>query len=318
MVKKIKANSAGFIMASELSLEEWLSLLGTNKWKKVLPNNCFPTDKHREEYLSQVNNPTEKEFKNLARCFLNQSGYYGQDPVTRIIENYGAEAILKGDFRTEFDRRSLSKDSFPWEGITWILDLLPNQPLDAIAATRAYLRAHYGYFTDNMIWGHHDVVDIIQSRYKVMAKYSCFISYGAPDEDFARKLYTSLTQAGVEAFFFPINATPGRRLHKEMREGVNQYDRIILICSKGSLNRPGFLNELTETLQREARDGGKEYMIPIRLDNYVFTNWAPEDAQLAQAVRDRVVADFSEALEDDEKYNEALEKLITALSQPMI
>jgi hypothetical protein len=102
-----------------------------------------------------------------------------------------------------------------------------------------------------------------------------------------------------------------------MREGVNQYDRIILICSKASLNRPGVLNELTETLQREAREGGKDYLIPIRLDDYVFTDWAPVDPQLMQAVRDRVVADFTGTLDNKLKYKTALSKLIAALEKPL-
>jgi hypothetical protein len=109
---------------------------------------------------------------------------------------------------------------------------------------------------------------------------------------------------------------PGKKLHKVMRDGVNQYDRIILICSKGSLNRPGVLNELTETLQREAREGGKEYLIPIRLDNYLFKGWAPADTLLAQTVRDRVVADFRGTKNNTDKYKAALTRLVTALEQP--
>ncbi len=54
------------------------------------------------------------------------------------------------------------------------------------------------------------------------------------------------------------------------RVGVNGHDRVILVCSKSSLQRPGVLNELEETLQREARDGGNAYLIPVRLDDFVI------------------------------------------------
>jgi len=100
-----------------------------------------------------------------------------------------------------------------------------------------------------------------------------------------------------------------------MRDGVNQHDRVILVCSKVSLDRPGVLNEIMETLQREARDGGKEYLIPITLDDHVFSCWKPEDPGVAQAIRDRVVADFRGADTDTAKFDEGVMRLIAALKK---
>lgn len=144
---------------------------------------------------------------------------------------------------------------------------------------------------------------------------STFISYGGPDSAFAQKLNDALLKNGVTTFFFPENAEPGKKLHRVMREGVNQHERIILICSKSSLLRPGVLNEINETLQREARDGGKEYLIPITLDDYVFDGWDPSDPGLALAIRDRVVADFRGAVDDLDKFNTKLRQLVSALKK---
>jgi hypothetical protein len=121
---------------------------------------------------------------------------------------------------------------------------------------------------------------------------STFISYGAPDETFATALRDELQKNGVKTFLFRDDAVPGQKLHRMMSDGVNRYDRVILVCSKASLNRPGVLNEIEETLQREARDGGAVYLIPIRLDDYVFKGWSPTTGNIARAVRDRVVGDF--------------------------
>lgn len=142
---------------------------------------------------------------------------------------------------------------------------------------------------------------------------STFISYGGPDTDFAQKVNDALLKNGVTTFFFAKDALPGRKLHRLMREGVNQYDRVILVCSKASLDRPGVLNEISETLQREARDGGKEYLIPITLDDYIFSGWKPEDPGVAQAIKDRVVADFKGADAAPAKFNDGLLRLIAAL-----
>lgn len=142
---------------------------------------------------------------------------------------------------------------------------------------------------------------------------SIFISYGHPDEAIARKLYEALHRNGVTTFFFPKYAKPGEKLHRLMRKGVNEHDRVILVCSRHSLDRKDVLNEIEEILAREARDGGASYLLPIRLDDYVFTGWKPPNADVAQAVRDRVVVDFEGADKNDAKFQAGLQKLIRAL-----
>jgi hypothetical protein len=144
---------------------------------------------------------------------------------------------------------------------------------------------------------------------------STFISYGSPDEPFARKLYEALHRNGVTTFFFAEHAVPGDKLHRMMRKGVNEHDRVILVCSKASLDRKGVLNEIEETLARESRDGGAAYLIPIRLDGYVFSGWAPPNPDTAQSVRDRVVADFEGADADPAKFDAGVRKLIAALKK---
>jgi len=147
---------------------------------------------------------------------------------------------------------------------------------------------------------------------------STFISYGGPDQAFARKLYEALHRNGVTTFFFPEHAEPGEKLHRTMRKGVNEHDRVILICSRHSLDRTGVLNELEEILTREARDGGESYLIPIRLDEYVFDGWKPSRSDLAQALRDRVVVDFAGADTDEVKFQAGVQKLIRALRKKRV
>jgi hypothetical protein len=150
---------------------------------------------------------------------------------------------------------------------------------------------------------------------EVRLLHSTFISYGNPDEPFARKLYEALHRNGVTTFFFPEHSVPGERLHRMMRKGVNDFDRMILVCSKDSLDRKGVLNELEEILAREARDGGASYLIPIALDEYVFAAWKPFRNDIAQAVRDRVVANFQGADIDDSKFRDGLRRLLDALKK---
>jgi hypothetical protein len=140
---------------------------------------------------------------------------------------------------------------------------------------------------------------------------STFITHGGPDEAFAEKLNQALLDRGVKTFLFKKDAEPGARLSRVMHEGVREHDRVILICSRASLDRPGVLNEIQQTLNREAADGGAEYLLPIRLDDYVFKDWAPMNRQLSAEVRDRVMADFT----DPNAFMEGVERLVRALTK---
>ena len=92
---------------------------------------------------------------------------------------------------------------------------------------------------------------------------SAFISYGGPDEAFARRLYEALLDKGVHVYYFPESSIPGRRLHRTMNDAVHDYDVVISVCSEAAVIRPGWLNELEQTLAREAREGGAELLIPV-------------------------------------------------------
>jgi hypothetical protein len=136
---------------------------------------------------------------------------------------------------------------------------------------------------------------------------STFISYGGPDGTFAWRLRDDLARNGVRTFFFATDAVPGKRLHDVMREGVNKYDRVVVICSKASLSRPGVKNEIRETLAREAKAGGEALLIPIALDDFIFRS----RSEVAAILRERVVADFRES--DSCDYEESLLRLLAAL-----
>jgi uncharacterized protein YjbI with pentapeptide repeats len=135
-----------------------------------------------------------------------------------------------------------------------------------------------------------------------------FISYGSPDVEFARKLKKSLTKNGVSTWFFEDDADFGQKLHKMMRENIRKYDRVLLICSEKSLTRPGVLNEIEQTLSREAREGGSSIFIPINLDNHIFSDeFGNKD--ISQEILDRVAADFT----NDDNFESQIQRLLKIL-----
>jgi hypothetical protein len=142
---------------------------------------------------------------------------------------------------------------------------------------------------------------------------SVFISYGGPDKHIAHAINDYLVAHGVKTWFFPDNALPGQKLHRVMSEGVAKHERVLLICSESSLSRTGVQNELERVLEREAREGGSEILIPVSIDKYVFSEWAPERRDLVDQVRSRVIAQFPASADRTDEFNIAAAKLLKAL-----
>lgn len=145
---------------------------------------------------------------------------------------------------------------------------------------------------------------------------SVFISFGGPDEAAATRLDGALRARGVKTFLFTHDAKPGQPLHRMMREGVNEHDWVLLLCSRNSLDRPGVLNEIEESLRRSSRGGGRNILVPIALDDYVFAQWKPDRSDLAVYIRDLVIARFSGAFASDLALDQATDKLVEQLSVP--
>jgi hypothetical protein len=99
-----------------------------------------------------------------------------------------------------------------------------------------------------------------------------------------------------------------------MHEAVNSHDRVLLLCSKESLGRPGVLNEIERVLEREAKEGGSDILIPVALDDYVFQDWASSRPDIAEQVRSRVIAKLSSGPIKPNEPNAELDKLVDALS----
>jgi hypothetical protein len=138
-----------------------------------------------------------------------------------------------------------------------------------------------------------------------------FISYGGPDEEIVSKINKRIKAKGVKTWFFPDDALPGEKLHRMMHDGVNKHDRVLLVCSKTALIRPGVLNEIERVLEREAKEGGADILIPIALDDFVYGDWAPERKDIAGHVRARVITKISG--DHNDLLEEQIGKVVSAL-----
>jgi uncharacterized protein YjbI with pentapeptide repeats len=56
--------------------------------------------------------------------------------------------------------------------------------------------------------------------------YSCFISYASEDQVFAERLYADLRAKNVRCWFAPHNISAGKKIHEQIDEAIQVYDRL--------------------------------------------------------------------------------------------
>lgn len=239
---------------------------------------------------------------NFSNAYLNRVSLNGVKISDAFLIDMNLNEFLaeelSGPYSNYIDHRSIAKTIAEYSIHPLDTDPVPKLKEFLVNAGMPYVVAIY------LI----DSIRTLNPNQLVSLMRSTFISYGAPDEEFATILNKDLLANGVATFFFPLNAKFGEKLHTTMRR-VDEYDRIILICSERSLDRAGLQFELEKVLEREARGGGESYLIPIVLDDYLFSSWQPKRSELKQEILNRVVGDFRKK----ENYKNQLERLIEAL-----
>jgi hypothetical protein len=144
--------------------------------------------------------------------------------------------------------------------------------------------------------------------------YSAFVSYGTPDSAFAHRLNVALLNRGVFTFLFERNAIGGQPIQQTMYDGVNAYDRIVLLCSESALRRKGVLNEIEETFRRESREGGVARLIPIAVDGSIYS-CELDERRVIERIRDRVIVSFEGADQDESRFADGVDRLCLALKR---
>ena len=151
---------------TELKLDEWLNKLYLNV--KAEGNNSnyisFPSDQLFNEYLGSISERSEKDVQALLRSFLIHSCNFGVDDFRLQVLKQDVDFKEKST-SSEYNRRLVNPHKNTWEGITWILDLLPNDPYSAISVIQAYNQAHYFTLPDPTIQSLNDAVGVISARY---------------------------------------------------------------------------------------------------------------------------------------------------------
>jgi hypothetical protein len=143
-----------------------------------------------------------------------------------------------------------------------------------------------------------------------------FISYGGLDQAVAARLNRALQNVGVDTFYYPENSIPGRVIDREMVDGVAGFDRVLLICSQTSPLRPGWRFELQRTLEREDREGEGTVLVIAAIDEGLWRPWPAEVEAMRLRLQRHTVVDFRGALDNTERFNSQLGRVLAALHRP--
>ena len=154
-----------------------------------------------------------------------------------------------------------------------------------------------------------ELIKYLTSTRKPLLLHSCFISHSSKDERFCDQLRIDLQSKKVANWYFPENARWGEPVWSEIDRSIKLYDKLVVVCSKNSLQSGPVLREIERALNREDCER-KNILFPITLDNYIFDEW--EHPRRVDVLA-KVVGDFRGWSRSAEKYNAAFKKLLKAL-----
>ncbi len=161
-----------------------------------------------------------------------------------------------------------------------------------------------------------EVAKYLLKEARTKMHYSCFISYSSKDEKFAKKLKKDLELKNIKCWFFPEDATWGKDTFKNIDLAIKTHDKLIIICSKNSLNSEPVLREIERAIQEEKarKEKDKEterVMFPVVIDNYFYNEW---EHYLKPDLLKITIGDFRN-WKDLREYKKALLKLVKSLQK---
>ncbi len=146
---------------------------------------------------------------------------------------------------------------------------------------------------------------------KAIEFYSCFISHSSLDAEFVEQLKADVDSKGIERWYFQDDAKWGEPLWGEIDRAIRLYDKVVVVCSKNSLQSQPVIREIERALQREDREH-RTILFPICIDDYLFEKW--DHARKVDVVA-HVVGDFRE-WQQHGHYTKAFKRFLEALNKP--
>jgi uncharacterized protein YjbI with pentapeptide repeats len=139
--------------------------------------------------------------------------------------------------------------------------------------------------------------------------YSCFISYSAKDDDFAKRIHADLQNSGVRCWFAPHDMPIGGKIRDEIDAAIRLRDKVMLVLSKHSILSTWVEDEVDQAFEEEQKRG-QVVLFPVRLDDEVKATDKPWASKLRRA---RHIGDFTH-WKDHDAYKQSFERVVRDLT----
>ena len=149
------------------------------------------------------------------------------------------------------------------------------------------------------------------AAHRRLTVYSRLDSYSPQDGDFTKRLYADLGARSVRCWRFDENAKWGEPMWGEIDTAIRYYDKLVVICSRHSLQSPPVIREIERALRKEDREH-RNVLFPIRIDDYLFDEW---DHPRKADVVSKVIGDFR-GWDNHATYVKAFPRFLDALNRP--
>lgn len=283
------------------TLDEWIDLIKNDG--DVYPKFRIPYQEWVDEYIKDIENRSESEVIELLRYLLfpftrynDISSYEAMKIFSENINTSGGNERIKDSFNNIEMYRRIENQQDAWEGLTWVLQLLPFKPYKAIKALNSYLYAEVAYMPDDRIIGINQCIAIIEAKYintnKGMEKYILELK-PREFELLIGNLYKSIgyeteitpaTRDGGKDIIARINREDGKdivyaecKLYKTTELTKETVRAFAFTVIKDNVNRgvlfcTGYVNEQLKEIDSRIQIWTLEDII-ILLNSHLGSNW---------------------------------------------
>lgn len=232
------------IETDDMPLARWLELLSDPPDGVVFVDYKFPTNGHLQEYVETVGDRSEEEVRCLLLRLLIPSTSIGCDEY-HLNDLYAAmredserfEAMTELQYYRRLVPYSAGRSRIPpWEGITWVLDLLPHFPSQALGALNAYVLAHAQQLPDGRLEGLHDAIAVIRAKFIGLPgtqEEKVQFLLGISPRNFEHLVERLYSDMGYETYLTPYQKDGGRDVIAT-RFTLGRVERLFVECKRSS------------------------------------------------------------------------------------
>lgn len=166
----------------------------------LLHSYCLPMDK---DNAKMYKNPEILKFFNESKIPVNKSEYFH-----RLINDYE-----------------------PWEGLTWIVQLIRRSPMDAIKALSLYMTAECDTMPDYRLIGIGQCIDIIEAKFIKNCTNKEITLLNLQPRDFEILIYNLYRSMGYNSILTPATRDGGKDVIAEKDKG-DGGEKLYIECKR--------------------------------------------------------------------------------------